>query len=103
MSEQNEDKQSALNSDGASVPSARRKRPVLRSLGVGGSIAAGAGAAIFLISGSTTQCRGSTRSARLIWEARQQQTLRELNEGANCENTMDQELPAKADGNDTPK
>jgi hypothetical protein len=86
MSEQSENKQVTHDYACAGVPQAKREvPPLLKAIAVGASIGVGAGAAvIMLVAASTTQCRGSTRSARLMWEARQQQTERELGESAQC-------------------
>ena len=59
----------------------RRKHPLLRKgVLVAGTVTATVGAAIVMIGSTTTQCRGSTRSARLSWENRQKQMEREIAE-----------------------
>jgi hypothetical protein len=55
----------------------RRKR-MRKSLAVTTQIVVGTGAAIVLVGSLTTPTLGATRSARLVWEARQRQTEREL-------------------------
>lgn len=59
----------------------RRKHPLLKKgVLVAGTVTATVGAAIVMVGSTTTQCRGSTRSARLIWENRQKQMEREIAE-----------------------
>jgi hypothetical protein len=66
----------------------RRSKPLVKAaLVVTGSLAASAGAALFLVSSTTTRCSGSTRSARLMFEARQRQIEREIAD----------DLPVKSD------
>jgi hypothetical protein len=71
----------------------RRKYPLLKtSLLVTGTITATVGAALVMVGSTTTRCRGSTRSAKLMWENRQQQMEREI-----AEELAEQDAPAAAD------
>jgi hypothetical protein len=66
----------------------RRKYPLLKTtLLVTGTITATVGAAMVMVGSTTTSCRGSTRSARLTWENRQQQMEREIAEELATEAT----------------
>jgi hypothetical protein len=56
----------------------RRKRPLRKTLCLTTQWVVGAGAVIVVVGSISTPCLGSTRSARLIWEARQRQTEREV-------------------------
>jgi hypothetical protein len=59
-------------------PTKPRRKKMRKSLALTTQIVVGTGAAIVLVGSLTTPTLGSTRSARLIWEARQRQTEREL-------------------------
>jgi hypothetical protein len=76
----------------------RRKYPLLKTtLLVTGTITATVGAALVMVGSTTTRCRGSTRSARLTWENRQQQMEREIAEELATEAT-DAQAPAGGAG-----
>jgi hypothetical protein len=59
-------------------PTKPRRTKMRKSLVLTTQIVVGTGAAMVLVGSLTTPTLGSTRSARLIWEARQRQTEREL-------------------------
>jgi hypothetical protein len=58
----------------------RYRRSFRKAMTVAGSLAAGASAVFMMIAAVPTRCRGSTRSAQLMWEARQARVEREIAE-----------------------
>src|SRR5258706_1817976 len=65
----------------------RRKRPLRKTLILTTQWVVGAGVAIVVVGSVSTPCLGSTRSARLIWEARQRQIEDEV--GGNSQMVKD--------------